>query len=43
VGVLGARLLQAGAGLPAAQLVPRYLRRAEAEARRTGSPLEPPL
>jgi tRNA threonylcarbamoyladenosine biosynthesis protein TsaB len=42
VGVLGARLLRAGAGLPAAQLAPRYLRRAEAEARRTGRALEPP-
>jgi len=41
VGVLGARLLAAGGGLPAADLVPRYLRRAEAEARRTGRPLEP--
>jgi tRNA threonylcarbamoyladenosine biosynthesis protein TsaB len=41
VGVLGARLLRAGAGRPAAELVPRYLRRAEAEARRTGQPLEP--
>jgi tRNA threonylcarbamoyladenosine biosynthesis protein TsaB len=41
VGVLGARLLAAGGGLPAAELVPRYLRRAEAEARRTGEPLEP--
>jgi hypothetical protein len=26
---------------PAAELVPRYVRRAEAEARRTGEPLEP--
>ena len=42
VGVLGVRLLRAGAGLPAAQLVPRYLRRAEAEARRTGRALESP-
>ena len=41
VGVLGARLLAAGGGLPAAELVPRYLRRAEAEAKRTGEALEP--
>ena len=41
VGVLGARLLRAGLGRPAGELVPRYLRRAEAEARRTGQPLEP--
>jgi len=36
VGILGARVLAAGGGVPAAELVPRYLRRAEAEARRTG-------
>ena len=41
VGVLGARLLRAGLGRPAAELVPRYVRRAEAEARRTGQALEP--
>jgi tRNA threonylcarbamoyladenosine biosynthesis protein TsaB len=41
VGRLGARLLAAGQGVAAADLVPRYLRRAEAEARRTGRPLEP--
>lgn len=40
VGRLGARLLARGAALPAEELVPRYLRRAEAEARRTGEPLE---
>jgi tRNA threonylcarbamoyladenosine biosynthesis protein TsaB len=40
VGRLGARLLAAGLGRDAALLVPRYLRRAEAEARRTGRPLE---
>ncbi len=40
VGRLGARLLAAGAGVDAAALVPRYLRRAEAEARRTGRPVE---
>jgi len=40
VGVLGARVLAAGGGAPAADLVPRYLRRAEAEARRTGEALE---
>ena len=37
---LGAQLLAAGAGRPASELVPAYLRRAEAEARRTGSPFE---
>ena len=36
VGVLGARQLAAGGGVDAAELVPRYLRRAEAEVRRTG-------
>jgi tRNA threonylcarbamoyladenosine biosynthesis protein TsaB len=40
VGVLGGRILAAGGGLSAAELVPRYLRRAEAEARRTGQALE---
>lgn len=39
---LGARLLAAGAGVRAEDLAPRYLRRAEAEARRTGQALEPP-
>ena len=41
VGVLGARMLARGEGRDAAELVPRYLRRAEAEARRTGQALEP--
>ncbi len=41
VGLLGARALAAGGGVPAAGLVPRYLRRAEAEVRRTGEALEP--
>jgi tRNA A37 threonylcarbamoyladenosine modification protein TsaB len=41
VGWLGRRLLVASATKPAAELVPRYVRRAEAEARRTGEPLEP--
>jgi tRNA threonylcarbamoyladenosine biosynthesis protein TsaB len=36
VGVLGARLLAAGGGVEADQLAPRYLRRAEAEVKRTG-------
>jgi len=38
---LGARLLAAGAGAHAGDLAPRYLRRAEAEVRRTGERLEP--
>jgi tRNA threonylcarbamoyladenosine biosynthesis protein TsaB len=40
VGVLGARALRAGQGVPASELVPRYVRRAEAEARRTGRAVE---
>jgi tRNA threonylcarbamoyladenosine biosynthesis protein TsaB len=36
VGLLGAELLREGRGIDAADLVPRYLRRAEAEVRRTG-------
>jgi tRNA threonylcarbamoyladenosine biosynthesis protein TsaB len=40
VGWLGRKLLAAGQAAPAAALVPRYLRRAEAEARRTGQALE---
>jgi tRNA threonylcarbamoyladenosine biosynthesis protein TsaB len=40
VGLLGLRRLAAGEGVAAEALVPRYLRRAEAEARRTGQPLE---
>jgi tRNA threonylcarbamoyladenosine biosynthesis protein TsaB len=41
VGRLGARLLAAGRGLAAADLAPVYVRRAEAEVRRTGLPFEP--
>ena len=37
---IGSALLADGAGLPADQLVPRYLRRAEAEVQRTGQALE---
>jgi tRNA threonylcarbamoyladenosine biosynthesis protein TsaB len=40
VGVLGARMLARGEGGEAARVAPRYVRRAEAEARRTGQPLE---
>jgi tRNA threonylcarbamoyladenosine biosynthesis protein TsaB len=40
VGVLGARLLAAGGGVSAEALVPRYVRRAEAEVVRTGTRLE---
>jgi tRNA threonylcarbamoyladenosine biosynthesis protein TsaB len=36
VGVLGARTLAAGLGLDAADLLPHYVRRAEAEVKRTG-------
>jgi tRNA threonylcarbamoyladenosine biosynthesis protein TsaB len=39
-GLLGARLLACGEGRPAADLVPRYVRRAEAEVRRTGERFE---
>ena len=42
VGEIGARILARGQGRAAADVVPRYLRRAEAEARRTGQRLEPP-
>ena len=42
VGLLGLRILAAGEAVPAEALAPRYLRRAEAEARRTGRPLEEP-
>jgi len=42
IGALGLRLLARGQGVSAADLVPRYVRRAEAEARRTGQPTEPP-
>lgn len=41
VGALGARMLARGEGRAAADVVPRYVRRAEAEARRIGDPLEP--
>ncbi len=41
VAEIGARMLAAGGGQLASELVPRYLRRAEAEARRTGQSLEP--
>ncbi len=41
VGVLGTRMLARGEGVSAAALVPRYLRRAEAEVRRIGEPVEP--
>jgi tRNA threonylcarbamoyladenosine biosynthesis protein TsaB len=40
VGRLGVRRWRRGGAASAAALVPRYLRRAEAEARRTGEPLE---
>jgi len=40
VGELGLRMLERGEGRPARDLVPRYLRRAEAEVRRTGRSLE---
>ena len=39
-GLLGARLLARGEGQPAEDLVPRYVRRAEAEVRRTGERFE---
>jgi len=39
-GALGAAMLARGQGLAAAELVPRYLRRAEAEALRLGSEVE---
>lgn len=41
VAALGARLLRAGRGESAAALAPRYVRRAEAEARRLRSATEP--
>jgi hypothetical protein len=40
VAELGALLLAQGAGVSAEALVPRYLRRAEAEVRRTGQRFE---
>jgi tRNA threonylcarbamoyladenosine biosynthesis protein TsaB len=42
VGVLGARALARGEGVPAIELTPRYVRRAEAEVRRTGERFEDP-
>lgn len=39
VGVVGARMLARGEGVHADALAPRYVRRAEAEVRRTGRPL----
>ena len=41
VGRLGAHQLAAGRGVRASELVPRYVRRAEAEVRRTGERFEP--
>ncbi len=41
VGALGAVLLAQGAGVDPAELAPRYLRRAQAEALRTGQAFEP--
>ena len=41
VGRLGLRALASGAGADPASLVPRYVRRAEAEVRRTGERVEP--
>jgi hypothetical protein len=40
VGLLGTRLLSRGEGRPAEALIPRYVRRAEAEVRRTGERFE---
>jgi len=42
VGALGAALLAAGGGVDAADVVPNYLRRAEAEVKRTGERFEAP-
>lgn len=42
VGRIGTAMLARGLGRPAAELVPRYLRRAEAEVRRTGERFEAP-
>jgi len=41
VGAIGAALLAQGAGVDPADLVPRYLRRAQAEVQRTGQAFEP--
>jgi tRNA threonylcarbamoyladenosine biosynthesis protein TsaB len=40
VGILGARAIARGEGLQPGRVAPRYVRRAEAEARRTGEALE---
>jgi len=40
VGKIGARILACGAGISAEELAPRYLRRAEAEVKRTGERFE---
>jgi tRNA threonylcarbamoyladenosine biosynthesis protein TsaB len=42
VGIVGLRQLECGEGVAAADLVPRYVRRAEAEVRRTGERTESP-
>lgn len=42
IGILGARMLAAGRGVAAEDVVPRYVRRAEAEVRRTGRRVEGP-
>lgn len=42
VGVLGAELLGRGEGVDASLLTPHYVRRAEAEVKRTGRRFEPP-
>jgi tRNA threonylcarbamoyladenosine biosynthesis protein TsaB len=42
VGALGAEMLARGDAVDAAALVPYYVRRAEAEAKRVGDPFEPP-
>jgi tRNA threonylcarbamoyladenosine biosynthesis protein TsaB len=41
VGTLGSRLLARGGGVAPAEAAPRYLRRAEAEVKRTGERFEP--
>jgi len=41
VGAIGVEQLAGGSWISASQLVPRCLRRAEAEAKRTGEPFEP--
>jgi hypothetical protein len=42
VGRLGLRLLERGAGVSAADIAPVYVRRAEAEVKRTGARFETP-